>query len=70
MVTLLKDMERHEHCPDCNVKIGEEHEFGCDVERCSYCEGQRLSCDCDSPPSIWTGIMMEEYIKFAEENNL
>jgi hypothetical protein len=70
MVTLLKDMERRKHCPDCGAKIGKQHHEGCDVDRCSECEGQRLSCGCDSEAGIWKGIMMEEYIKFAEENNL
>ncbi len=33
-------------CHDCNTKEGELHELGCDMERCPFCDGQLISCDC------------------------
>lgn len=35
------------HCVDCSVKKGYFHAFGCDIEICSNCGGQAISCPCD-----------------------
>jgi hypothetical protein len=48
------------NCGDCAVKPGEPHTPGCDVERCSACGGQRISCGCggehDPLFARWTGF--------------
>lgn len=34
-------------CHDCSVGPGQFHALRCDAERCPFCLGQLLSCDCD-----------------------
>ena len=51
-------MTTQQQCPDCGVAVGQQHEDGCDVERCSVCGGQRISCDCegrDPQQAVWAG---------------
>ncbi len=33
-------------CPDCGVRTGELHDIFCTKERCPFCNGQLMSCDC------------------------
>lgn len=46
-------------CPDCGAKANEQHNDGCDVERCPDCGGQLISCACGGditmPRLQWTG---------------
>ncbi len=47
-----------DNCPDCAVNSGENHQNGCDVERCPECGSQFISCGCEliSKPRLpWTG---------------
>lgn len=46
------------HCPDCGAKPGDPHTSDCDVQRCSVCGQQRITCDCDGRDPIqsaWNG---------------
>lgn len=46
-------------CPDCAVKPGQVHSKHCDVQRCSVCGTQYLSCDCEGHDPLfarWTGF--------------
>lgn len=46
-------------CPSCNVEPCTPHRSGCDVERCSVCGLQRVSCKCDDHDPLfarWTGL--------------
>lgn len=36
-----------ERCHDCAALHGHVHHYGCDTERCPFCGGQLISCDCN-----------------------
>jgi hypothetical protein len=43
---IIMKMSERETCHDCGVKEGELHQPGCDMERCPFCGGQLITCDC------------------------
>lgn len=60
-------MNKLKNCPDCGVEPSQPHRDGCDIERCSVCGDQRLSCGCfgydfdkcdnhDPLFAHWTGV--------------
>ena len=57
-------MNTKETCSDCGIGIGMPHQNECDIERCSACGCQRISCGCathDPSKSIWTGEWPEQF---------
>jgi hypothetical protein len=60
----IPEIEELRDCPDCGVKPGQPHKGHgryCDVERCSNCGAQRVSCGCppkshDEAFARWTGL--------------
>ena len=49
-----------ENCPDCGAKLGEVHRDLCDIEICTVCGGQRLSCGCEhnGDRETWAGELV------------
>lgn len=41
---ITADCHRDRPCDDCAVERGQQHEHGCDVERCMYTGGQWIAC--------------------------
>lgn len=46
-----------QHCPDCGTAPGQPHTDDCDIQRCSACGKQRITCSCEGHNpmrSVWT----------------
>jgi hypothetical protein len=43
---MKSQMLKRYKCHDCGAMEGEIHELGCDMERCPFCAGQLICCDC------------------------
>ena len=61
-------IEVMDKCPDCAVAPGEKHLQDCDIERCSVCGKQFVSCRClahDKNFARWVGFFPGEIECYA-----
>lgn len=42
----FKNFNKNARCPECGVKSGGKHHYGCEEEICPNCKGRVTLCDC------------------------
>lgn len=57
--------EQTGRCGDCQIKHGQVHHPGCDVERCPQCGRQLISCGCF--PEDASGLFVKSELEGQEE---
>lgn len=58
-----RKMNEKQTCPDCGTGLGRPHVNQCDVERCSSCDGQRITYDYEDhaqASSSQEGVMVSD----------
>jgi len=52
-----------DHCHDCNVRKGQFHVPGCDMEKCPRCGEQLISCSCKKSGK-WANFIIPQDLGF------
>ena len=42
-----EDSILYQYCGDCGCALGKLHHLGCDMEECSFCHKQAITCDAE-----------------------
>lgn len=57
-------VKKIQKCHDCGITEGQYHLPGCDMERCPFCGGQLISCDC-----VYEILKLKDLSKYGEETS-
>jgi hypothetical protein len=61
------ELEMPSPCHDCDVKLGEIHLIGCDVEICPACKRQLISCECEHRYHVWDSESFQKSVPEVKE---
>lgn len=66
------DVEEDDRCGDCGCAVGQQHFENCDIERCSACGLQFISCDCGIKYVVSKEARknLDKLIKQQEQDNI